>query len=230
MTSCRGLVSRGMGRITTTVVMKTLAARMTKLRKSRISVAETWAKIVKAKFTRRSEKSRDQAKEDDLLMVGKALRTITKTSSGRCISRGQTLRRIPMRATLKWSHLKKRKIPETPQSAILASKAETPRDDIFRKMTPVAAFANNPEARRSRVKILKKSAKLMRMTLTQMNLISPRRKSTSQTVRRRATNGFHQRHLTTRRRRSTTATWTRPCRRSTRSVRPTTSARATNKP
>ena len=108
--------------------------------------------------------------------------------------------------TQKWSHLKKRMIPETPQSETLVSKAETPREDIFRKTTLEAAFANNPEAHRSRAKTLKKLAKLMKMTLTLMNLMSQRRRSTSQAVRKRATNGFRQRHLTTRRHRSTTVT------------------------
>ena len=117
-----------------------------------------------------------------------------------------------------------------PQSETLVSKAETPREDIFRKMTLGAASANNPEARRSKAKTLKKLAKLMKTTLTLMNLMSLKRRSTSQPVRRRATtNGFRQRHLTTRRLRITIVTWTRLCRRSTKSVRLTISARATNK-
>ena len=81
MISLRSQDSSGTGRITTMEVMKTRAARTMKPNLSRISAVETWAKIERAKFTRLLERCRGPAKEGDLLMVGRALKITTKTSS-----------------------------------------------------------------------------------------------------------------------------------------------------
>ena len=83
MISSRGQDSRGIDKIITMEVMKTQAAKTMRPNQSRISAVETWAKIVRAKFTRLLERFRGQAKEGDLLMVGKALKITTKTSSSR---------------------------------------------------------------------------------------------------------------------------------------------------